>query len=193
MKAKTLFLALLLPFTIPLGSALAINGADVPWITYEAESMTLSNGATILNPPPVYADKNLTVTNTIQGEASGRLCVRLNGTGQYVEFAAQAAANTLVVRYCVPDTSDGVGADYTLSLYVNETFVRKIPVTSKYSWLYGGYTFNNSPGNGSARNVFDEARLKDLSINAGDLVRLQKDADDTASFYIGLSQVFRRC
>jgi len=67
--------------------------------------------------------------------------VRLSASGQYVEFAALGAANTLVVRYSVPDTANGIGADYTLSLYLNGTFVRKIPVTSKYSWLYGGYTF----------------------------------------------------
>src|ERR1043166_5036331 len=167
MKAKTLLFALLLPLLAPLNSALAITGATVPWTTYEAEAMTI-NGGTVLGPPPIAVDKNATITNAVEGESSGRLCVKLTGTGQYVQFAAQAAANTLVVRYCVPDTGDGVGADYTISLYLNGNFVQKIPVTSKYSWLYGGYTFNNSPGSGSARDVYDEARVKGLSINPGD-------------------------
>jgi len=79
------------------------------------------------------------------GGILGRQCVKLSATGHYVEFSALGAANAMVVRCCVPDTADGIGADYTISLYINGTFVRKIPVTSKLSWLYGGYTFSNNP------------------------------------------------
>jgi fibronectin type 3 domain-containing protein len=159
------------------------RGAAVPWTTYEAEAMTI-NGGTVLGPPPVAVDKNATITNTVASEASGRQCVELSGAGQYVQFTALAAANTLVARYSVPDTTDGVGADYTISLYVNGTFVQKIPVTSKYSWLYGAYPFVNTPSSGSARDFYDEARVKDLSISAGDSVRLEVDSGDAASYYI---------
>src|SRR6266404_2512851 len=183
MKAKMLGLALFLTLVVSLNSAFASTGATVPWTTYEAEAMTI-NGGVVLGPPPVAVDKNAVVTNTVAGEASGRQCVKLAGTGQYVQFAAQAAANTIVVRYSVPDTADGVGADYTISLYLNGNFVQKIPVTSRYSWLYGGYTFSNNPGDGNARNFFDEARLMNLTINPGDLVRLQVDANDTAAYYV---------
>ncbi len=183
MNAKMLLLGLILTLLVSLNSAVASTGATVAWTTYEAEAMTI-NGGTILGPPPVSVDKNAVVTNTVAGEASGRQCVQLAGTGQYVQFAAQAAANTLVVRYSVPDTADGVGADYTISLYINGNFVQKIPVTSKYSWLYGGYTFSNNPGDGNARNFFDEARVMNLTINPGDLVRLQMDTNDTAAYYI---------
>jgi hypothetical protein len=183
MNAKMLLLGLFLAPFVSLNSAFASTGATVPWTTYEAEAMTI-NGGVILGPPPVSVDKNAVVTNTVAGEASGRQCVKLAGTGQYVQFPAQAAANTLVVRYSVPDTADGVGADYTISLYLNGNFVQKIPVTSKYSWLYGGYTFSNNPGDGNARNFFDEARVMNLTINPGDLVRLEMDANDTAAYYI---------
>ncbi|HXI85003.1 MAG TPA: glycosyl hydrolase family 28-related protein [Verrucomicrobiae bacterium] len=183
MNAKMLGLTLFLTLVVSLNSAFASTGATVPWTTYEAEAMTI-NGGTILGPPPVAVDKNATVTNTVEGESSGRQCVRLAGSGQYVQFAAQTTANTLVVRYSVPDTADGVGADYTISLYLNGNFVQKIPVSSKYSWLYGGYTFSNNPGDGNARNFFDEARVMNLTINPGDLVRLQMDANDTAAYYI---------
>src|ERR1041385_3107605 len=146
MKAKMLLLVPIPAFALSLNSALASTGADVPWTTYEAEAMTI-NGGTILGPPPVMADKNLTVTNSVEGESSGRLCVKLTGVGQYVQFSALATANTMVVRYCVPDAPGGGGADYTISLYVNGTFVRKIPVTSKYSWLYGSLPWSNTPAN----------------------------------------------
>ena len=154
-------------------SARAATGAAVPWTTYEAEAMSISGGFVL---GPSYNP------NLVQSESSGRRCVRLNSTGAYAEFTAQGAANSLVVRYSVPDAAGGGGTDYTLSLYKNGTLIAKLPVTSKYSWLYGGYPFVNTPGSG-ARNFFDEVRTNNLSITNGDVLRLQKDASDSASFY----------
>jgi hypothetical protein len=156
-------------------SAQAFSGATVPWTTYEAENMTV-NGGTILGPQ--YGP------NTVASESSGRKCVQLNGLGQYVEFTAQTAANSIIVRYSVPDTANGVGTNYTISLYTNGIFVQKLPVTSQYSWRYGGYPFSNTPGGGSPRNFFDEVRLLGLNINAGDRVRIEEDASDTAAYYV---------
>jgi hypothetical protein len=165
----------------PTYSAQASSGAAVPWTTYEAENMTVSSNATILGPS--YGP------NVVASEASGRECVKLNGTGQYVQFTAQAAANAIVVRYSVPDTADGVGTNSTISLYTNGIFAQKLPVTSKYSWRYGNYNngqpaFSNNPGDGKPRNFFDEVRAIGLTINPGDTVRIEKDADDTAAYDI---------
>jgi hypothetical protein len=120
----------------------------------------------------------------IPTEASGRMCVQLNAEGQYIQFTNQSPATALVVRYCAPDTADGAGADYTLGLYTNGLLAARLPVTSKYSWLYGNYPFTNNPAAGSARNFFDEARVSGLSLDAGTVVRLQKDVTDTAAYYI---------
>src|SRR4051794_3369139 len=78
-------IAFLLLFLIVLVSAHAFTGATVPWITYEAETMTI-NGGTLLGPPPRAIDKNVEVTNTFEMEASGRQCVKLSGAGQFVQF-----------------------------------------------------------------------------------------------------------
>jgi len=167
-------------------SAQAFSGAAVPWTTYEAENMTI-NGGTIIGPPAQLSSINATFTDTIAGEASGGQAVELTGTNQYVQFTAQAAANSIVVRYCVPDTANGGGTNYTISLYTNGIFVQKLPVTSQYSWLYGPYNTgftNNNPSAGSPRNFFDEVRLNGLTINAGDTVRIQENADDTAAYYV---------
>jgi hypothetical protein len=167
-------------------SAQAFSGANVPWTTYEAENMTI-NGGTIIGSPAQLSSINATFTDTIAGEASGGQAVELTGTGQYVEFTAQAAANSIVVRYCVPDTTNGGGTNYTISLYTNGIFVQKLPVTSQYSWLYGPYNTgftNNNPSAGSPRNFFDEVRLNGLTINAGDTVSIQENADDTAAYYV---------
>jgi hypothetical protein len=159
--------------TVTSNSASTSRGANVPWTTYEAENMT--NNGTIFSPS--YAP------NTVAGESSGRQCVQLNTTGQFMQFSALSTATAIVVRYSVPDSADGKGTDYTLSLYKNGSFVAKLPVTSKYSWLYGGYPFTNNPTSGSPRNFYDEVRTNGLSILPGDVVRLEKDATDTAASY----------
>ena len=160
-------------------SAPTLRGATVPWITYEAENMT--NTGTVLGPS--YAGNN------VASESSGRQCVQLNATGQYMQFTAQSNANAIVVRYSVPDTANGVGTNYTLSLYTNGVFAAKLPMTSMYSWLYGVYSngtpaFSNNPANGNPRNFYDEVRTNGWSINAGDVIKLQMDASDTATTYV---------
>jgi hypothetical protein len=170
--AKILSLVVALAIsTIPVKAS---PGATMPWTTYEAENMLVSGG-TVMGPQytPIR----------IPTEASGRECVQLNGTGQYIQFTNQSAATALVVRYCVQDTGDGVGADYTLSLYTNGVFAAKLPLTSRYSWLYGNYPFTNNPTLGFARNFFDEVRANGFNLSAGTVVRLEKDTNDTAPYY----------
>lgn len=167
-------LAAVVVFVVSLSTAAALNGATVPWTTYEAENMTVSGGK-VLGPDYTH--------NTVTSESSGRECVQLNGTGQYIQFTAQAAANAMVVRYSVPDTSAGTGANYTISLYTNGVFAEKLPLTSLYSWRYGNYPFTNNPAYGSPRNFYDEVRTNNLNINPGDVVRLQVDSTDIATNY----------
>ncbi len=163
-----------------LGSAVLASlprpeGADVPWVTYEAEAMVMQ-GASVLGPHYLPGSP--------ASEASGRRCARLASVGQALEFVAQSPANALVLRYSVPDATGGGGQDYTLSLYLNGVFHQKLPLTSKYSWLYGDYPFVNSPGAGSPRNFFDEVRVSGLTISSHDTIRIAKDAGDNASYYL---------
>ena len=173
MKATTLISAAVLIFFASLNPAWASTGATVPWTSYEAENV--ANTGTVLGPS--YAGNN------VASESSGRQCVQLSTNGAFVQFTAQTNANAIVVRYSVPDTANGVGTNYTLSLYTNGVFAAKLPMTSMYSWLYGAYPFVNTPSSGSPRNFYDEVRTNGWSINPGDVIKLQKDANDTASFY----------
>jgi hypothetical protein len=157
-----------------LSAVNGFGGAAVPWTTYEAEDMATTG--TLLGPQ--YAP------HLVASEASGRKCVQLTAVGNYVQFTAASSANAIVVRYSVPDTSNGSGTNYTLSLYTNGLFAAKLPMTSHYSWLYGAYPFNNAPAAGAPRNFYDEVRFIGSSINAGDSVRLQKDISDTANTYV---------
>jgi hypothetical protein len=185
-------------FTVPVSSgggpvqtnqtSQGTRGANVPWISYYAVDMT-NSGGTIIGPPAQLANINAAFTDSIPMEASGGQAVELTGTGQYVQLTAQAPANALVLRYCVPDTTNGGGTNYTISLYTNGVFVQELPVTSKYTWLYGTYgtgvpAWTNYPGAGQPRNFFDEVRLNGLTINAGDTVSIERGSNDTAAYYV---------
>src|ERR1700691_5270685 len=75
------FFAFVLLLVASSHTARATTGASVPWITYEAEAMTIKGGM-VLGPSPAAVDKNVTVTNTFASESSGLQCVKLSGTGQ---------------------------------------------------------------------------------------------------------------
>ncbi len=156
------------------GGAANERGAVVPWVTYEAEQAT-TNGSVV---GPDYTG------HTAAREASGRQCVCLAGIGQYVEFTAKSDAQGLVVRYCIPDSPDGSGVSATLSLYINGKFHSKLPMTSKFAYLYGNYPFNNQPSSGTPRHFWDEVRIMPGAVHCRDVIRLQKDAQDTATQYL---------
>ncbi len=60
----------------------------------------------------------------------------------------------MVVGYSLPVAPGGGGINSTLSLYQNGKLVQKLPVTSKYSWLYGKYPFTNDPKAVASRAIF---------------------------------------
>ncbi|MGC9498534.1 CARDB domain-containing protein [Streptomyces sp. WG7] len=158
------------------------RGAAVPYTEYEAENG--SYRGTLLT-----ADEKRTFGHTnFATESSGRQSVRLEDTGDHVEFTSTDAANSIVVRNSVPDAAAGGGREATISLYADGQFVRKLTLSSKHSWLYGttddpeGLT--NTPG-GDARRLFDESNaLLTESYPAGTKFRLQRDAGDSAAFYV---------
>lgn len=120
---------------------------------------------------------------TVEAEASGRKFVSLNNNGHYVEWTAPKQANTLVLRYGIPDSVNGGGTSATLNLYVNDVKVKTLDLSSRYAWVYGNYPFNDRPANGMAHRFFDDIQIKDLDIPAGAKVKLQKDVDNTAAYY----------
>ncbi|MCG0283652.1 discoidin domain-containing protein [Streptomyces sp. PSAA01] len=158
------------------------RGAAVPYTEYEAEDGRYDG--TLLK-----SDAKRTFGHTnFATESSGRASVRLDSTGQYVEFTSTTPSNSIVVRNSIPDAAAGGGKEATISLYADGKFVRKLTLSSKHSWLYGttddpeGLT--NRPG-GDARRLFDESHaLLTDSYPVGTKFRLQRDAGDDAAFYI---------
>ena len=152
------------------------SGASLPYVEIQAEAAAVATNGTAIGPS--FAQGQLA------GEASGRKAVTLAGQGKYVEFTLTAPANSVVVRYSIPDSSGGSVYSAPLSLYVGGTRQPDLSLTNAYSWFYGSYPFNNSPGSGSPQHFYDEThRLLPQTYAAGTKVRLQVDSNSTASSY----------
>ncbi|MGW6276681.1 CARDB domain-containing protein [Kribbella sp. NPDC055071] len=158
------------------------RGAAVPFTSYEAEAADYNGTLLTADALRTFGHTNFAT------ESSGRQSVRLNSTGQFVEFTSTTPTNSIVVRNSIPDSANGQGIDATISLYVNGTFKQKLNLSSHNSWLYGttdapeGLT--NTPG-GDARRLFDESHaLLNQSYPVGTKFKLQRDSGDSASFYI---------
>ena len=68
-----------------------------------------------------------------------------------------AAANALSVRFSVPDG----GADFAtpLDVFVDDVFVKRLELTSRYSWYYGAYPFTKNASDGRPHHFFDTAHF----------------------------------
>ncbi|MEW9512235.1 CARDB domain-containing protein [Streptomyces bacillaris] len=158
------------------------RGAAVPYTEYEAEDAAYRGTLLVADAERTFGHTNFAT------ESSGRKSVRLNSTGEYVEFTSTNASNSVVVRNSIPDAPGGGGREATISLYADGQFVRKLNLSSKHSWLYGNTDdpegLTNRPG-GDARRLFDEANaLLDRTYPAGTKFRLQRDTGDDAAFYV---------
>lgn len=158
------------------------RGAAVPYTEYEAENGTYTGKLLTSDAKRTFGHTNFAT------ESSGRKSVRLDNTGEYVEFTSTNPTNSIVVRNSIPDAAAGGGQAATLSLYADGKFVRKLDFSSKHSWLYGSTDtpegLTNTPG-GDARRLFDESNaLLSQTYPVGTKFRLQRDAGDSAAFYI---------
>lgn len=138
-------------------------GADTPWITYAAAAMKTTG--TIKG--PAYGPFR------VEMESTSQTCVELKA-GQAVAFTVKAPANTMVVRFSLPDAADGTGTSDTLTLARNGVKIADIALTSRFAWVYGNYPFTNNPADGKPRHFYDEVRLKDVPFQVGDVITLTK-------------------
>ncbi|HMJ50456.1 MAG TPA: glycosyl hydrolase family 28-related protein [Polyangiaceae bacterium] len=154
----------------------ANRGATPTYWEYQAEDGD-TNG-TRIGPSRVPGDP--------ASEASQRRAVRLDATGQYVRITSKSVANSIVVRYSIPDRGEGPDSWSTLSVYVNGALRTKLQVTSRWSWTYGDYPnpSPNDPAQGKPHHFYDEARALIGDVPVGGIVSVQKDASDSAVYYV---------
>ncbi|MFG1811515.1 right-handed parallel beta-helix repeat-containing protein [Streptomyces sp. NPDC049040] len=150
------------------GSTLAAQGATLPYTEYRAADAA-TNGS-VLPAGRAYP--------SLSAEATGRSAVQLTGTGKYVQLTLAKPADSVVVRYSVPDTADGSATTAPLALYAGGAKVTDLTLTNKFSWLYGGgYYDTNNPGDGPGHHFYDEVRFKNsVTWPAGTVLKLQKDS-----------------
>jgi len=162
-------------------------GANTPFVSYEAESGTLSGGAKVVSLTTVPT----TEFTSPQLEASGHAYVNLSATGQSVTWTNNTGQNItfLNVRYSIPDSSGGGGITSTLDLYVNGTYRQAIPVNSIQTWLYETSSDydgkSQTPSSGNAHVFWDEQQvtISGAYITPGQTITLEKDSANTASYY----------
>jgi hypothetical protein len=157
---------------------MASRGATLPYREYEAEEATTDG--VIIGPSRAFGD--------MAGEASARRAVRLDRVGQSVQFQAVQRANSIVVRFSIPDAPTGGGTTATLGLYVNGVRRLSLPLTSRYSWTYGDADAQGAasdiPSNGTPHHFYDEVHALLDQVEAGATVALRRDNQDTAAFYV---------
>jgi hypothetical protein len=150
------------------------RGPEVAFISYEAESLDFTGALT-----PISRS-----FGSVSAESSGRRAVTLSSTGHQLELTNKEAANSIVVRYSIPDG----GHDYwsTLTVLVNGESRGKLTLTSRYMWTYGGDGDFNQPqqedkGIGNPHHYYDETHALIGDVPAGAKVTLRKEADDSAA------------
>ncbi|HET9623669.1 MAG TPA: choice-of-anchor D domain-containing protein [Kofleriaceae bacterium] len=157
-----------------LSRALFIGrGANVPWDEYEAEAGTTTG----------HLETGSWADGTLSGEASGRQAVTLTGASQSVQWTSRVNANSIVVRYSVPD-----GTTNALDVFVgsNPSAVARIAVTGDFAWLYSGRTNGDlhlaqntkDAAHPDPHHMYDEGNALlsangTATIHPGDVVRLQ--------------------
>jgi hypothetical protein len=159
---------------------------QMPYIRYEADKGKLGPGAQIKGPSYDQA--------AIESEASERKYVELSRPGAYVEWAIQQKVDGITLRFTMPDSDQGDGLTGRLQLSINNTVVRTIELTSYYAWQYfslGNSEPFNAPGDGrKPRMRFDEERfILPAKLNPGDVIKLQRMADDAIVYGIDFIEV----
>lgn len=165
------------PFPV---SAAGGAGATLPYVEIQAENAVYTG--TLID-----ATQNRTYPG-LAVEAIERRAVTLQ-SGQYVEFTVPQSANSIVVRYSIPDNAGGTGQDSTLGFSINGVAQTALATTSKYGWYYGLYPFTNNPGGVRPHHFYDEVRRLVSQLSAGDKVRLTGTGLATTVDLIDFEQV----
>lgn len=122
--------------TVPGANANGRVGALMPYTRYDSETARLGGGATLVKS-----------TNwkrmDIATQASKQSYIELPSNGSYAEWTMKTSANGVTLRFTLPDTSNGMGQDGSLDVYINDKKVQTVDLTSYYMWQYfsGGHPF----------------------------------------------------
>jgi len=142
------------------------RGAYIPWKRIEAE-----NGET--NGKILSGVK----FGLVSCEASERSYVELKNTNEFVEVVSPMDCDRIIVRYGLEKGEDG-----TLCLYVNGELSQVLELSSFHTgWTEMDRQGRNEPMSRMMR-CFEDLIITQ-NVASGDVIKLQKNADNTASVY----------
>ncbi|MCX6183183.1 MAG: right-handed parallel beta-helix repeat-containing protein [Bacteroidetes bacterium] len=122
---------------------------DAPYVRYEADKGVLTKAKAT---PMSFSQADL------QSEASEQVCVDLTKKKSAVEWKLSQVGDGLVVRFSVPDSTEG-----ELEVYANNKLAGTIKLNAHYSWEYlwkDGNSNNGGVLNTNPKMRFDEVRMK---------------------------------
>lgn len=164
----------------------ALRGASVPYSRYDTDDATRGGSATLKTAPTF--DQTL-----IASEASGQRYVALPSNGSNLQWTVRPGegGSGVTMRFTMPDSSDGMGLNGSLDVYVNGVNTKTVPLTSYYSWQYfSGDQPGDAPSAGRPLFRFDEVHWKlNTPLQPGDTIRIQKNNGDNLEYGVDFIEI----
>ncbi|UJF32523.1 CARDB domain-containing protein [Paenibacillus hexagrammi] len=164
----------------------AAQGASVPYTRYDTQDASIGGTASVKSAPTF--DQSL-----IASEASGQSYVALPANGSYAEWTVRSGEGGagVTMRFTMPDSSDGMGLNGSLDVYVNGSKAKTVSLTSYYSWQYFSSDMPaDAPGGGRPLFRFDEVHFKlDTPLKGGDKIRIVKNNGDSLEYGVDFLEI----
>lgn len=156
-------------------------GATLPWKRYDETNYASLAAPAELIQQSYHASLD---RNSPAAEAHNGGCILLNDFGTSVTWTAIESADALNLRYSILDGDSG-----TITLTITPTSgaprSQQIPLDSSHAWLYfdGGSKFNTpAPGRVPAKRFADARVVLNETIQAGDAIKLSREAGDSLTW-----------
>ncbi|MFD0698115.1 CARDB domain-containing protein [Paenibacillus sp. GCM10027628] len=164
----------------------AARGASMPYTRYDTPDAAIGGGASVKSAPTF--DQSQTAS-----EASGQSYVALPSNGSYAEWTVRAGEGGVGVtmRFTMPDSSNGMGLNGSLDVFVNGVKAKTVALTSYYSWQYFSSDMPaDAPGGGRPLFRFDEVHFKlDSALKGGDKIRIVKNNGDSLEYGVDFLEI----
>ncbi|EFM12340.1 coagulation factor 5/8 type domain protein [Paenibacillus curdlanolyticus YK9] len=164
----------------------AQRGASMPYSRYDTEDATRGGGATLQTAPTFNQAQ-------IASEASGQSYIALPSNGSSAQWTVRQGQGGagVTMRFTMPDSTDGMGLNGSLDVYVNGVKVKTVSLTSYYSWQYfSGDMPGDAPSAGRPLFRFDEVHWKlDTPLQPGDTIKIQKGNGDSLEYGVDFLEI----
>lgn len=159
-------------------------GATMPYTRYDSTAAVLGGGAKIVKTDNFGR-------YDIASQASEQSYISMPSKGAYAAWTVNTTGKGITMRFTMPDTSNGMGQDGSLDVYVNDKKVKTVDLTSYYMWQYfsGGNPSDTNDG-GAACFAFDETHFKlNVSLKKGDVIKVMNSGDKGLEYGIDFLEI----